>query len=151
MHERFAAGKAVLLDALFQTICDREPLGDGMTRVVYAMPAIPNVVVKFELGGGEHFQNVEEWETWQHVKMVDSIAKWLAPCDYISSDGRVLLQRKTVPPKDNQYPTHLPVWLTDTKRENFGMLGKHFVCHDYGTNLLRENGMTKRVRKINWR
>jgi hypothetical protein len=44
----------------------------------------------------------------------------------------------------------MPAFFTDLKRENFGLLLGRLVCHDYGVNLLMENGMTKRMRKANW-
>jgi hypothetical protein len=49
-----------------------------------------------------------------------------------------------------KWPTALPAFFTDFKRENFGFIDGRFVCHDYGTTLLMERGMTKAMRKVDW-
>lgn len=49
-----------------------------------------------------------------------------------------------------QLPTRLPRFLTDFKPSNFGLFKGAIVCHDYGMNLLRENGMGLTLRKVHW-
>lgn len=123
-------------------------LGSGIARNTYSSKAFPNCVVKVEEGVGS-FQNVIEWETWGRVKHTQH-AKWFAPCEWISPNGSVLIMRRTEPAQKRQYPERMPSFLSDFKRANYGMLDGRLVCHDYGTNLLMEYGMTKRMIKANW-
>ena len=57
---------------------------------------------------------------------------------------------RTRPAGDVQYPDRMPAFLCDFKRRNYGMLADNLVCHDYGTNLLFEHGMTKRMIAARW-
>lgn len=135
----------VLQRDLFHMLCGAQ-LGEGVGRIVYEHSFDPTVVIKFESNAGS-FQNVIEWETWQRVKNAD-LAKWFAPCVAISPNGSVLVQKRTCKPTN--YPDKVPSFFTDIKLENFGMLGKQFVAHDYGLHLLMENGMSTRMKKANW-
>lgn len=130
---------------LFGLLC-KERLGYGIAREVWASKVLPNSVVKVEENAGS-FQNVLEWETWQRVKDTE-FARWFAPCEWISANGAVLIQARTTPAA--KYPDRLPVFLTDTKRANYGMHKGRFVCHDYGSHLLMERGMVKAMRKVEW-
>lgn len=121
-------------------------IGFGMSRVVYDSKLLPDSVVKVESGSGQ-FQNIIEWETWERVKDTE-YAKWFAPCEWISPTGSVLIQKKTL--QAHKYPDKMPVFFCDFKRTNYGIFQGAFVCHDYGTNLLFENGMTKRLKKAKW-
>lgn len=130
----------------FWMLVDRK-LGDGMSRSVWSSEVLPGCVIKVE-DRASFFQNVVEWETWQRVKGTPW-EKWFAPCEWISANGSVLVMARTTPaPK---YPPRMPVFLTDFKRANYGMHKGRFVCHDYGTHLLFENGMSKRLKKADWR
>ncbi len=129
----------------FRLLADRE-IGRGIARIVYCSAILPDCVVKVEENAGS-FQNVAEWQVWEAVKGTE-FAKWFAPCLHISSCGAVLIQARTKPAL--AFPDKLPVFLTDTKRANYGMLGKSFVCHDYGTHVMHTFGMSKRVRKVDW-
>lgn len=144
----------------FDLLCGKQ-IGRGMSRVVYECRPDPTSVVKVEEIAGS-FQNIIEWETWQRVKDT-AYANWFASCKWISNNGTVLLMERTIQAQSKQYPDKMPVFLCDFKRTNFGMstaprrvaqsspsTRNRFVCHDYGTNLLFENGMTKRVRKVEW-
>lgn len=124
-----------------------QKLGEGIGRECYVCAIDESLVVKIEVGGGS-FQNVIEWETWQRVRDVPTIAPFFAPCVNISSCGVVLLQKRTEVPSN--YPERMPNFFTDFKRGNYGLYKGHVVCHDYGTNLLFEKGMSKRTRKVNW-
>jgi len=141
---------------VFDLICD-DRIGYGMSRTVWTSKLLPDCVVKVEEDAGK-FQNVIEWETWQRVKDT-AYSRWFAACRWISPNGSVLIMERTRPPAPKEFVTHLPAFLCDFKRTNYGMLSpgpkrtgrKDFlVCHDYGTHLMFENGMTKRMRKAEW-
>lgn len=136
----------MLRDA-FRLLTDRK-IGSGMSRTVYTSTILPDCVIKIERGAG-HFQNVIEWETWQRLKDTP-FARWLAPCEFISPGGSVLVMKKTIPAREDEYLDRMPVFLTDLKRANYGIYNGNLVCHDYGTNLLMDHGMTKRMRKAHW-
>jgi len=134
-------------------------IGSGMSRKVFTCPLMPNCIVKVESGSG-YFQNVIEWETWQRVKLTE-FSRWFAECKAISPNGSILVMERTLPAAPSDYPERMPTFLTDFKRANYGVVpdgptrsgkaGSYFlVCHDYGTNLLFENGMTNRTRKVTW-
>lgn len=130
---------------LFHLLCDQQ-IGYGIARTVWSSRVLPSSVIKVEENAGS-FQNVAEWQVWEAVKGTQ-FERWFAPCEWISANGSVLIQAKTVPAL--KYPERLPVFLTDTKRANYGLYKGRFVCHDYGKHLLLENGMTRRERKVEW-
>lgn len=119
----------------------------GSSRAVYQCAYDDGLVVKIE-NGAQSFQNIAEWQVWQDAQFMPHALDWLAPCVSISPCGLVLIQKKTEPAK--RFPEKLPVWLTDTKRANYGMIGRRFVCHDYGTHLMCNSGLSKRLRKVEW-
>ena len=119
-----------------------------MSRVVYECKLDPTLVVKVEETAGQ-FQNVIEWETWKRVQDTP-YSRWFAKPHSISDNSCILLMERTQPPQPQQFLAQMPVFLCDFKRTNFGMSGKWLVCHDYGTNLLFEHGMTKRMKKAHW-
>lgn len=141
----------------FDLLCD-QLLGRGMSRNVFSSKLLPDCVVKVEEGAGS-FQNVIEWETWQRVKDTPA-SRWFAQCKWISPNGTLLVMERTRPAAPSEFPESMPTFLCDFKRTNYGMApsvtraggaGKDwFVCHDYGTHLMFENGMTKRMRKVEW-
>lgn len=124
----------------------RTEIGSGVARTVYESPLLPGIVIKCELPA-QSFQNITEWETWQEVKHT-KWAKWFAPCIEISACGSVLLMKKTEKP--SKYPDRMPVFMTDLKRANYGLIGRQIVAHDYGKNLLMQTGFTDRMRKADW-
>lgn len=129
-----------------------------MSRVVYDSLVLPNCVIKIEEESG-FFQNIIEWETWNRVNYTEH-SRWFAQCKWISSNGSVLIMERTRPASPTELPDRLPVFLSDFKQANFGMVqsqtregGKGqdwFVCHDYGTNRLFEKGMSRRMQKVDW-
>jgi hypothetical protein len=125
-----------------------ELLGSGVARKVYACELFPDCVVKVEDGAGS-YQNVLEWEIWKAVKDT-KFARWFAPCRYIGPSGIILIMERTQPAQREQFPDKVPAFLTDLKRQNFGMLNGRLVAHDYGLNLLLEHGMTSRLRRAQW-
>lgn len=142
----------------FNLLCD-ERIGYGMSRSVFSSKLLPDCVIKVEDSAAK-FQNVVEWETWQRVKDTP-YSRWFAACRWISPNGSVLVMERTRPPAPEEYLDKMPAFLCDFKRTNYGMAttppgpktGKPsawLVCHDYGTHLMFENGMTKRMRKAEW-
>lgn len=134
----------------FKLFCS-EKLGEGQGREVWSFCYDENFVIKFE-PYAQSFQNVSEWNFWQDVLLADDpeITKWFAPCNQISACGRVLIQKRTKPLEASKYPLKIPAHFTDLKLNNFGMLGKQFVCHDYGTHNMMQYGLTKRLKKVKW-
>lgn len=131
----------------FYLLCD-DQVGSGMSRTVWSSKIRPDCVIKIEEGSGR-FQNIVEWETWQRVKDT-KYSRWFAECKWISPNGSVLIMERTTPPAKKDYPKKMPAFLCDFKQQNYGMSDGFFVCHDYGTNLLFEHGMTKRMIKVDW-
>ncbi|SOY56850.1 hypothetical protein [Cupriavidus taiwanensis] len=129
----------------FNLLCG-DRIGYGMSRSVFSSRLLPDCVVKVEEDAGR-FQNIVEWETWQRVQGTD-VEKWFAPCRWISPNGSVLVMARTTPAI--AYPEKMPVFLCDFKRTNYGLYDGRLVCHDYGTSLIFEHGMTKRMRKADW-
>jgi hypothetical protein len=131
----------------FHLLCD-ELLYEGMSRAVWSSKIIPDCVIKVEERCGM-FQNIVEWETWQRVKDTPA-SRWFAECKWISPNGSVLIMERTRPASDREYLDKMPCFLSDFKRRNYGMAGKFLVCHDYGTNMLFEFGMSKRMVRADW-
>ena len=131
----------------FQFMCG-ELIGSGQFRDVYVFEQDPRYVIKIETGA-QSFSNIREWDLWNDAQfMSEEIRGWLAPCKSISPSGTVLLQRRTTPA--TKYPEKIPSWMTDTKKQNFGMIGRKFVAHDYGNNRVCNQGLTKRLMIANW-
>lgn len=127
-------------------------LGSGMSREVYEYQPNPtDTVVKVETS--VCFQNVKEWLVWKAVKDAKVHARWLAPCIRISDYGGWLMMARTRPVTLDELKRELPrvpTFLTDLKVGNWGRLGKRIVCHDYGTSLITENGLSTRMKRANW-
>lgn len=134
-------------EQIFMLMCDKK-IGQGMSRAVWTSKLLPECVIKIEENAGQ-FQNIIEWETWQRVKDTP-MSKWFAVCKWISPNGSVLIMERTRAPGLSEYPEKMPAFLCDFKRTNFGLSEGFLVCHDYGTNLLFEHGMTKRMVSANW-
>ena len=113
----------------------KEELGSGMSRVVYVLPFDETKVIKVENSAGM-FQNVKEWEFWLTQKWNTKVSKWLAPCRHISDCGTFLIMDRTEALPKARVPVKLPRFLTDKKKENFGLLNNKVVCHDYGSVIL---------------
>lgn len=126
-----------------------EKLGAGSTRRVYVNDLNKQQVIKVDLGG--QFSNVMEWNMWHELKDTP-LGKWLAPCDFISPAGEMLIQRRTYQPKS--FPSWIPSIFCDTKLTNFGVLpdSDQLVCHDYGMMRLDKLLNTPRTRfsKADW-
>ena len=121
-------------------------IGAGDFRIVYGHAQRDDLVLKWE-PNARSFQNVAEWEFWQDNKENKRIARWLAPCEFISPCGIILAMKKTTKPERSQYPKMMPEFLADLKRTNFGLLDGRLVAHDYG--LYNVDTLTKR-KKAKW-
>ena len=128
------------------------PIGYGITRVVYDYVPDPTCVIKIEAADGL-FQNVHEWDLYKQYKNAGSChARWLAPCVKISSNGIILIQKKATPvPYTMKLPKKIPRFLSDLKRENFGIYQKRLVCMDYGRHdaVHASSGIMKKAEWLN--
>lgn len=124
-------------------------LGSGMSRDVYECRLDNAFVVKVE-NASQDFQNVIEWEIWNNVRYLPNVAKWFAPCQFISPNGIFLIQRRVEKGQARQYPKKVPYFFRDTKYDNFGFLDGRFVCCDYGTFLREDHFDTKRKKAVKW-
>ena len=132
-------------------------IGDGSQREVYEWLPDDSLVAKIEVramcnlsksGAKQRFQNAVEWETWDAAKGT-RVAKWLAPCVWISQNGTVLLMKKTTP-LDAPPKARMPGFLSDFKMDNYGMFDGRVVCHDYGTNIAIDWGIRAKARAPKW-
>lgn len=134
----------------FNFLCGRL-IGRGMTRDVFECNLRKDVVIKVETPEVRcHFQNIQEWMVWGRVVNTD-FEQWFAPVLEMSPNGRILMMARTEPIGIAELPYRLPAFFTDFKLANFGRYRGRIVCHDYGSHLLMEEGMTKRMKKPNWR
>jgi hypothetical protein len=110
-----------------------ERLGSGSAREVYLSALNHDQVIKFEQAS-RSFQNVREWEAWNHLRW-GPLKKWLAPCVHISACGSVLIQTRTAPLRRSDLKKRhmIPACLGDLKPSNWGIFEGRLVCHDYGT------------------
>lgn len=126
-------------------------LGQGIHRKVFECRIAPQYVVKVEDSSDNvwrYFANVKEMTFWNDHSEYKPIADWLAPCDYLSPDGRVLLQKRVEPlPLSYQLPEMLPTFLTDHKRENFGLFDGRLVCMDYAMTIPNPS---RKLKKAHW-
>lgn len=125
-------------------------INHGQFRDVWTCDLNDQRVIKLE-NRDATFSNVKEWEVWQSFKDT-KWAKWFAPCYAISPCGIWLVQHRTTPIEHtSQLPKKVPKFMTDLKVSNWGMIEGRVVCHDYGNNLVAENGMTNNMRAARWR
>ena len=125
-------------------------LGNGIHRKVWACRIRPDLVVKVEDESSDwrDFANAREMQFWCDHQHYLPVAKWLAPCEYMSPDGRVMLQKRVDPLAPSfELPGTMPTFLTDFKRENFGLLDGKLVCVDYSTTI---PAPSLRLKKVHW-
>lgn len=126
-----------------------EKLGAGVYRTVYEYALDPKLVVKVEKDDG-CFANVREWDLWQEVESMPTLRDWFAPVVAISPCGLLLVQRRTKRiTRLDRVPEKVPEFFTDLKIDNWGKLGKRYVCHDYAMHLATRP--TTRLKKAKWR
>lgn len=116
----------------FNLLCG-DLIGEGIHRKVYACKLRPEYVVKVEHEENyRYFANVMEMKIWNEFENNEKVSSWLAPCGYLSPDGRLLLQRKAEPVRQtDNLPDTIPYFLADVKKENFGFINGTLVCVDY--------------------
>lgn len=114
----------------FNLLCDTK-LGHGIHRTTFLCRFDPDLVVKVEHGEHRNFSNIIEWRIWNDFQHVKSVARWLAPCRYLSPDGRLLVQERAAPLRRHEIPAKVPSFLNDEKPSNFGMINRRVVCVDY--------------------
>jgi hypothetical protein len=138
---------AVFEDA-FNLLCG-DKLGEGIHRTVFECRVRPDLVVKAETHQlHRYFANVMEMKFWSDNEHDPNVARWLAPCRYLSPDGRILLQERAESlPASYRLPARLPAFLTDIKRSNFGLIKRRLVCVDYAYVIVRP---AIRPRKAEW-
>lgn len=124
-------------------------IGEGAARKVYHCRTNVNYVVKIETRA-QSFQNIAEFETWEWVQS-GPLAKWFAPCEFISPCGLILMQRKVEPVRIAELPKRLPSFLCDLKSENFGIMDGRFVCCDYGTVPSSIKSASRKLVPARWR
>lgn len=123
---------AAAFEDAFNLLCG-DKLGEGVHRTVFECRLLPDLVVKVEKDTvWRYFANVHEMAFWSEYQHKPAIAQHLAPCKWLSPDGRILLQSRAAPLAHNApMPTHMPHFLGDFKRCNFGTLDSRLVCVDY--------------------
>jgi hypothetical protein len=102
-------------------------IGQGIAREVYLWAPDHDYVIKFELADCD-FQNVTEWLLWESAP--NAARKWLAPCEHISPNGKILIQRRCTPWLGKP-PKH-PKWMDDMHMNNWGTYKGRPVAMDYG-------------------
>lgn len=133
----------------FDILCGKL-IGEGIHRRVFECRLRDDLVVKVETESHwRYFANVLEMKFWNDHEAYKKVSDWLAPCEYLSPDGRILLQRKASAIVDlSLLPEQLPSFLTDVKPSNFGLLDGRLVCLDYAMTI--PNPST-RLKKVEWR
>lgn len=134
----------IIYKELFDTVCGEE-LGRGMSRVVYECEINPKLVIKIEQPG--RFQNVREFSNWEDFEFEDEVNQWLAPCYWLSPNGRILVQEKCEPVTRSELPDKIPKFITDSRVDNFGKLNGKLVCLDYSFMITNAELVKK---KIEW-
>jgi len=122
---------------LVTSMCGKH-IGEGTSRSVYDYALDDKYVIKLENSNTNC--NTVEYMIWKEIEKLTGnlewVKKWFAPVKWISANGRVLIMQKTKDfedvPKGCAIPKKIPEFLWDIKPDNFGWIGKNFVCHDYG-------------------
>jgi len=122
-----------IFEDCFNMLCG-EMIGRGIHRKTFECKIRPDLVVKVEYDEDyRDFANVKEMQFWCDYQDHAPTAKWLAPCEYLSPDGRILLQKRAVPVAAADLPKRVPGFLNDIKPENFGIFEGRVVCLDYSS------------------
>lgn len=138
---------AVIHEEAFNMLCGKL-LGEGVHRKVFACRIRPDLVVKVEEDPHRYFANVHEDKFWSNWNFIPAVAKWLAPIEFMSPDGRILLQKRADPLGENEVmPEQVPWFMRDLKRENFGRIDGVIVCVDYAMVHMKPS---TRMKKAQW-
>jgi hypothetical protein len=125
-------------------------LGSGLYRTVFGIWDSEKWVMKVANSAEGADANRDEWQVWCYLRERHKSNRLLAPCLGISDDGSVLLMRRTTICNEAQVPKRVPVWMTDLKVQNWGMMDGRAVCHDYSTHLIMENTCSDKTKKARW-
>ena len=125
-----------------------EYIGSSCHRDVYEHATKEDWVVKIQ--NSEKFSNIIEFEIWCLVQYT-KYSKWFARCEWMSENGKVLIQQRLEPiTKNNMHliPDKIPHFFCDIKASNFGFLNGQLVCHDYDYSLVKfvNSGLTSRMK-----
>lgn len=122
----------------FELLCGNK-IGTGCYRDVYECRLDRSLVVKVEIRETwRTFTNVLEFKFWDYNRDYKGVSQWLAPCELLSPDGRVLLQKRVdiLKETDPNIPERIPAFLTDRKYSNFGWYEGRLVCCDYASTIV---------------
>lgn len=115
------------------SICG-EQIGAGVFRSVFFYNLDDKYVVKVEPLNTSC--NIVEHMIWDEVQgltgRLEWVKNWFAPVKWISPSGRILVMQRTKSIPSRKKPDKVPSFLWDVKPDNFGWIGKNYVCHDYG-------------------
>jgi hypothetical protein len=136
------------ISRVIKTACGKM-IGSGTYRDVYEVKGSDRYVIKIERDMSKAvFANATEWYYYIQCARWEKLSPWLAKCIMINETSQVLVMQKVKPVKSIVHcPALIPSVLTDTKIENFGWVGKRFVCTDYSTMII---GQPLRMRKAHW-
>lgn len=124
------------LNGIVKVLCD-EKIGKGANREVFILKQNPGYVVKVEGNPSTgNFANISEFCNYRDYREVLGFGKFLAPCEFITETGQVLIQKRVEFKRRKDYPKYIPAVFTDLKLQNFGWIGNQFVCCDYSFLLL---------------
>jgi hypothetical protein len=138
---------AAVFEDAFNMLCGKK-LGEGIHREVFECKLRPELVVKVENDTYRYFANVQEMKFWNDHEHYAKVSQWLAPCEFLSPDGRILLQRRASALAYNEtMPDKVPAFLSDFKRENYGRIDGRLVCVDYAMTIPSPN---VRLKKAIW-
>lgn len=123
-------------------------IGCGQFR--YVFDYTKGAVIKIDIGNV--LANSAEWHTWVEIEEHPDVAKWFAPVIRCSEGGKLLIMQKADMNRPiEDYPTEIPDFFCDVKKQNFGFIGKQLVCVDYAINNIRLMGMKNfKLKKVNW-
>ena len=138
-------------------------ISDGNFRAVYEHAFDPTKVIKIEYSHDKKtdhdclmqntFCNVQEFLMYREIEGLTGklawVKDWFAPVHWISPSGHVLCMDKTTPMPNRKMPDQIPGFMYDIKPDNFGWIGKKFVCHDYA-HVQAFTGYSKRMQKAHW-
>lgn len=133
----------------FMDLCLGNLIDNGLSRYVYECKLNKDYVIKVETSNEFGVkQNIMEWGFWNFNIDNTGITKWLAPLVDISPCGTFLIQKRCEPlPDDYALPEYVPKFLTDLRRDNFGLLNGNFVCLDYG---IPKPVIDTKLTKVRW-
>ncbi len=142
----------ILLYDFISSLCG-ENIGSGVYRDVFVSNLNHDHVIKVEREGSNC--NMVEAMIWEEIREFKNdlawVKKWFAPVHWISPNGRILVMTKTNPKDHGRYtpPKKIPAFMWDVKLDNFGWIGKNYVCHDYAQfhNMIH---YPKKMKNANW-